>query len=119
MLRALRRTRQVRQFTAEPVSEADLHAILEVARWTGSSTNRQPWTFILLRKRADRERVAEMAPYARHVAAAAVGIAIAMPGTNPECRTVSDCYPCGRPTWRRTGDRAGCPGCASAREEEP
>jgi nitroreductase len=84
VLRALRRTRQVRQFTDEPVTETDLTAILEVARWTGSSTNRQPWTFIIIRDRADRERLAELAPYARHVAKSAVAIAIAMPGEHPE-----------------------------------
>jgi nitroreductase len=84
VLRALRRTRQIRQFTDEPVTEADLTAILEVARWTGSSSNRQPWTFIVIRNRADRERLAELAPYARHVASAAVAIAIAMSGDNPE-----------------------------------
>jgi nitroreductase len=84
VLRGLRRTRQVRQFTDEPVTESDLTAILEVARWTGSSTNRQPWTFIVIRDRADRERLAELAPYARHVAKAAVAIAIAMTGDNPE-----------------------------------
>src|SRR5450759_896062 len=39
ILRALRRTRQVRQFTNEPVTETDLSAILEVARWSGSSMN--------------------------------------------------------------------------------
>ena len=84
VLRALRRTRQVRQFTDEPVTETDLTAILEVARWTGSSTNRQPWMFIIIRDRADRERLAELAPYARHVAKSAVAIAIAMSGENPE-----------------------------------
>ena len=84
VLRALRRTRQIRQFTDEPVIEADLTAILEVARWTGSSTNRQPWTFIVVRDRADRERLAELAPWARHVAKSAVAIAIAMTGENPE-----------------------------------
>jgi nitroreductase len=84
VLRALRRTRQVRQFTDGPVAESDLRAILEVARWSGSSTNRQPWTFIVLRSRAVRERLAELAPYARHVAGAPLGIAIAMGGDNPE-----------------------------------
>jgi nitroreductase len=84
ILRALRRTRQVRQFTDELVTETDLTAILEVARWTGSSTNRQPWTFIVIRDRADRERLAALAPYARHVAKSAVAIAIAMNGDNPE-----------------------------------
>lgn len=84
ILRALRRTRQVRQFTDEPVAESDLSAILSVARWSGSSMNLQQWTFIVVRDRADRERLAELAPYARHVAGAAVAIAIAMSGDNPE-----------------------------------
>lgn len=84
VLRALRRTRQVRQFTSEPVTETDLSAILDVARWSGSSMNRQPWTFVVIRDRADRERLAELAPNAKHVAGAAVAIATAMSGDNPE-----------------------------------
>ena len=84
VLRALRRTRQVRQFTDEPVTESDLSAILNVARWSGSSMNLQQWTFIVIRDKADRERLAELAPYARHVAGAALAIAIAMSGDNPE-----------------------------------
>jgi nitroreductase len=84
ILRALRRTRQVREFTNERVSESDLRAILEVARWTGSSINRQPWTFIVIRDRADRDRLAELAFYAKHVAGAAVAIAIAMNGEDSE-----------------------------------
>jgi nitroreductase len=84
ILRALRRTRQVRQFTNEPVTETDLSAILEVARWSGSSMNRQPWTFIVVRERGDLQRLAELAPSAKHVAGAAVAIAIAMGGDNAE-----------------------------------
>jgi len=84
VLRALRRTRQVRQFTDEPVTESDLRAILEVARWSGSSTNRQPWTFIVLRSPDVRARLADLAPYARHVGGAPLGIAIAMAGDNAE-----------------------------------
>ena len=90
VLRALRRTRQVRKFTDQPVSETDLTAILEVARWTGSSMNLQPWTFIVIRGRADLERLAELAPYARHVAGAAVAIAIAMNGDNVEWDTYDE-----------------------------
>ena len=84
VLRALRRTRQVRQFTDEPVTKTDLSAILEVARWTGSSMNLQQWTFIVIRDGADRERLAELAPSAKHVAGAALAIAIAMNGDHPE-----------------------------------
>ena len=43
VVRPLVRTRQVREFTEAPVSEADLFALTEVARWTGSSRNEQAW----------------------------------------------------------------------------
>lgn len=80
VLTALRRTRQVRQFTDDPVDEADLRAILSVARWTGSASNRQPWTFLVVRERGDLERLAELAPNTRQVAGAKLAIAITMPG---------------------------------------
>lgn len=84
VLRALRRTRQVRRFTDEPVAEADIQAILEVCRWTGSSTNTQPWHFIVIRDAEVRRRIAELSRYARHVGGAPVAIAIEMPGDDPE-----------------------------------
>jgi len=84
VLTELRRTRQVRQFTAELVSDNDLQTILEVARWSGSSMNRQPWTFIVVRERGDLQRLADLAPNAKHVAGAAVAIAVAMGGANAE-----------------------------------
>lgn len=84
ILTALRRTRQVREFTSEPVSDAELHELLSVARWTGSSTNWQPWRFGLIRDRQRQARLAELAPYARHAAGAAAVIAIVMPGERPE-----------------------------------
>ena len=96
VLRALRRARQVREFTAEPVTEADLQAILEVARWSGSSANRQPWTFIVLRNLAERERIVALSPNARHVARAPLAIAIAMPGEGRE----ADAYDEGRAAER-------------------
>lgn len=84
VLDALRRTRQVRQFLDDVVSDNDLQAILGVARWSGSSMNRQPWTFIVVRDRGDLQRLAELAPSAKHVGGAAVAIAIAMAGDNAE-----------------------------------
>ena len=47
-LRPLRRTRQYREFTAEPVDRAALDALADVARWSGSSRNNQPWRFIVI-----------------------------------------------------------------------
>lgn len=84
VLCALRHTRQVRQFTDEPVADTDLDRILDVARWTGSSTNWQPWQFAVIRDREKLARLAELAPNAGHVARAAVVIAIVMPGARPE-----------------------------------
>jgi nitroreductase len=78
VLRALRRTRQVRSFTDEPVAEADIQAILEVMRWTGSSQNLQPWRFIVIRDPQIRRRIAELCYHARHVRNAPLAIAIEM-----------------------------------------
>ena len=50
--------RTVRKFRAEPVSDSDLQRILEAARWTGSSKNRQSWTFVVIREREQLDRLA-------------------------------------------------------------
>ena len=92
VLRALLRTRQVRSFTDEPVDEADIQAILEVCRWTGSSMNMQQWQFIVIRDPAIRQRVAELSIHARHVGKAPLAIAIKMPGDDAE----TDAYDEGR-----------------------
>jgi nitroreductase len=84
VLRALRRTRQIRRFTDEPVDEEALWSILEVARWTGSSENTQPWTFVVLRDPDARRQIGESTRYARHVGRAPIAIAIVMPGLDPE-----------------------------------
>lgn len=54
----LRKVRQSRQFTAEPVTEEQLQQLLEVAQWTGSSQNTQPWHFIVIR---DKNLLAKVA----------------------------------------------------------
>ncbi len=51
--------RQTRTFTDEPVSDADLRAVLEVMRWTGSAGNSQPWRFIVIRDPATRKALSE------------------------------------------------------------
>jgi nitroreductase len=96
VLRALRRTRQIRQFTDEPVDEDDLHGILEVARWTGSSQNKQLWQFLVIRDHAVRQRIGEVTRYARYVGKAPVAIAIVMPGEDVE----TDAYDDGRAAER-------------------
>jgi nitroreductase len=84
VLRALRRTRQVRDFRPDPVPDELLEELLEVGRWSGSAANSQPWTFIVVRSRERLDRLAELAPNAHHLQRAPLAIAIAMPGEKPE-----------------------------------
>lgn len=50
--------RAIRSYRNEPLSDEDLDAILEAARWTGSSKNRQNWSFIVI---SDHDRLHELA----------------------------------------------------------
>jgi nitroreductase len=56
----LRKVRQVRAFTAEPVSDAQLQGLLEVAQWTGSSQNTQPWHFIVIQDKDQLDKVSRV-----------------------------------------------------------
>jgi nitroreductase len=76
----LRSQRQTREFTNEPIPDEALHDILQVARWTGSAMNKQPWEFVVVRDRATLRALAEAYPNAGHIARAAVAIVIVMEG---------------------------------------
>jgi nitroreductase len=78
----LKSLRTVRVFSGEPVSQEALDDILEVARWSGSARNRQPWKFLVVRDRGTLERLAVLEGYAQHLAGAAVAIVLVMAG-NP------------------------------------
>jgi len=94
-LRPLRRTRQFREFEATPVSDAELEAILDVARWTGSSRNTQPWRFLVITESATlRALHAAGLPQTRGLETAPMAIAIVLPA-EPD-RAVHDAYDDGR-----------------------
>lgn len=50
--------RAIRSYRDEPLFDAHLDAILEAARWTGSSKNHQAWSFIIV---TDPERLQRLA----------------------------------------------------------
>lgn len=52
--------RAIRDYKPDPLNIDDLGAILEAGRWTGSSKNRQSWTFIAL---TDPERIQGLADH--------------------------------------------------------
>src|SRR5204862_5926155 len=73
----LRGLRAVRQLRPDPLPEPVLHDILEVARWSGSAGNRQPWEFVVVRDRSTLGQLATIdGANAGHLANAAAGIAI-------------------------------------------
>jgi nitroreductase len=95
-LRAIRRVSQIRQYTADPVPDDVVSDLLELARWTGSSKNSQPWHFIVVRDRESLRRIAALRPNINWAAAAPVGIAIVFPPGS----SLGEAYDEGRVTER-------------------
>jgi nitroreductase len=76
---ALKKLRAVRRFRAEPLAEDDLRAILEAGRRAGSSKNLQRWHFIVVRDPATLGELADVGPFAGHLAGGAAAIALVTP----------------------------------------
>lgn len=68
--------RVVRRFLDRPVPADEVVALLEAARWTGSSKNRQGWAFVLLEEAEDRDRVAAAGRFTGPVRAAPLTVAL-------------------------------------------
>lgn len=75
--RLLCRVRQTRDFRPDDVPVAALRDILDVARWTGSVSNRQPWTFIVVSDPATKRSMAEAATNTPHIGIAPIVIVVA------------------------------------------
>jgi nitroreductase len=94
-VKPLTRTRQMRHFTSEPVVDDDLVALAEVARWSGSSRNSQPWRFIVIRDVAMIRQIAEVGhPQTRSLRTAMAAMVISLP--NDDSRTAGLAYDDGR-----------------------
>ncbi|MEO6890249.1 MAG: nitroreductase family protein [Ktedonobacteraceae bacterium] len=76
----LRSLRAVRQFRADAIPQEVLDAVLDVARWSGSASNRQHWELIVVRERKTLQALAQCEGYAGHLAGAALGIVLVMAG---------------------------------------
>lgn len=95
MIETLRTVRQIRQYAAEPVPDDVIAQLLQVARWTGSSKNSQPWHFVVVRDRDALKRISELRPNINWLAAAPIAIAIVLDGPG-----TSEAYDEGRVTER-------------------
>jgi nitroreductase len=89
----------MREFTDEPLTDGELEAITEVARWSGSSTNEQPWRFIVIRNVDAIRKIAEGGlPQTRSLRTAMGAVAIVLP--EEPSRQLSRAYDDGRAAER-------------------
>ncbi len=73
--------RAIRNYEDRPVSAADLDAVLEAARWTGSSKNTQNWSFIVVDDPVQKEALCDAGDFMTPVRNAPMAICIVQ---NPE-----------------------------------
>jgi len=75
--------RAIRSYRDESLSSDDLGAILEAGRWTGSSKNRQDWSFVAV---TDPDRIQELAEHGDYTQpvrdSAATVVLVKEPGGN-------------------------------------
>lgn len=92
----LRRVRQTRLYEPTPVPDDILEELLQIARWTGSGRNTQPWEFIVIKDREQLRKVSEVRTPINWVADVPVAIAIVLNGASP----ISEAFDEGRVTER-------------------
>ena len=79
-LKPIRRVSQIRQYSPEPVPDDVVDQLLELARWTGSAKNGQPWRFIVVRDKERLRKLGALRPPINWLASAPLGIAIVLDG---------------------------------------
>ncbi|QLL08279.1 nitroreductase family protein [Mycobacterium vicinigordonae] len=90
--------RNVRQYTNQPVSDADLDRIAEAGWRAPSAKNRQPWDFVIVTDRAQLQELSTVWMGARHIASAAAAIVLVVPVPPDERRKIVDQYDVGQAT---------------------
>lgn len=104
LLEALRGNPSIRDFTDDPVSDAEVSAILDDARFAPSGGNRQPWRVAVITDRALRRRLADLCGpvWAEYLAIGATGVTpFATAGPQP---AVADIGPQPNPLLDRVED---------------
>lgn len=92
----VRHVRQARLYRPDPVPADVLDQLLEIARWTGSSRNTQPWHFVVVTDKEKLRQLSQLRPPITWVADAPLGIAIILDGASE----TSEAYDEGRVTER-------------------
>jgi nitroreductase len=92
----IRKVRQARLYKPDPVPPEIVEKLLEIARWTGSSRNTQPWHFIVITDKEQLRKISQVRTPINWVAGAPLAIALVLDGKSP----ISEAYDEGRLTER-------------------
>lgn len=87
---AIRLKRAVRKFTDQPLPEDTIVAILNAGRRAQSSKNTQPWHFIAITDKDTLKQLSECGEWARHLAGAALGVAMLTEDPNEKFQRLFD-----------------------------
>lgn len=82
--------RQSRRFLDRPVPPEIVADLLEVARWTGSAKNVQPWEFIVVTDRATNTALAEAGQFTRFLDNVACSIVIVLANKAPRAEAYDE-----------------------------
>lgn len=74
----IRTRRTVRAFKTDPIPPETVHRILQSARWSPSSTNSQPWHFIVVQDRETIGKLGDIATQGPFIADAPLIIVVVM-----------------------------------------
>ncbi len=72
------RRRTVREFKPDPIPEEVVYKILQAGRWAPSSSNSQPWHFVVVQDRDSLRKLGAIATQGSFIADAPLAIAIVM-----------------------------------------
>jgi len=75
-LETIFKRRSARAYTDDPIDDAAVHDLLEAAMAAPSARACDPWHFIVVRKRATREKIADILPYGKMIGESPVAIVV-------------------------------------------
>ena len=84
VMETVRTVRQARLYRPDPVPEEVVEQLLELARWTGSARNTQPWRFVVITDREQLRKISQLRPPINWVADVPLAIGIVLNGANAE-----------------------------------
>jgi len=76
LLEGIYTRRSVRRYTDRPVEREKVIEIIKAGTWAPSGLNNQPWRFVIVRDREDRNKLAEFTKYRTIIESAPACIAV-------------------------------------------